>query len=94
MGFRGAWRTNGEYLAAMAKILVGLGGKLVVLGDEVEVLADEVGTLEDVLVNDVEVLEYVATVLEGELEVFGDGNKTLGWRGSLGMKGYVEWGVV
>ena len=26
--------------------------------------------------------------------MFGDGNKTLGWRGSLGMKDSVEWGVV
>ena len=65
-----------------------------VLGDEVEVLADELWILEYVLGNVVEVLENVAAVLEHELAVFGDGNKTLGWRGSLGMKNYVEWGVV
>ena len=33
-------------------------------------------------------------MLEDELEVCGDGNKTLGWRGSLGMNDSVEWNVV
>ena len=67
--------------------MAGLGGKC-------EVLADEFGTLEYVLENVVEVLENAAVVLEDELAVFGDGNKTLGWRGSLGMNYYVEWSVV
>ena len=53
------------------------------LEDELELLAYEL-----------EVLENVAEVLEDELEVFGDGNKTLGWRGSLGMNDSVEWSVV
>ena len=33
-------------------------------------------------------------MLEDELGVFGDGNKTLGWKGSLGMNDFVEWSVV
>ena len=89
-----AGKTRGAYLPAMAKILAWLGGKFVVFGDEAEVLADELGTLEDVLGNEVEFLEDVVEVLENELEVFGDGNKTLGWRGSLGMNDSVEWSVV
>ncbi len=53
------------------------------LGGKVEVLEDE--------------LEGLTTEREGltsELEIFWDGNKTLGWRGILGMNDYVEWGLV
>ena len=46
-------RTEGAYLAAMAKILAFLGGKVVVVGEELEVLADEFGTLEEVRRNEV-----------------------------------------
>jgi len=51
----------------MDKILAWLGGKVVVVEDEIEWLMDEL-----------EVLENVENVLEDELGVFGDGNKTLG----------------
>ena len=47
MAFRGACRTNGAYLAAMAWILAWLGGKFEVLGEELEVLADVVKALAD-----------------------------------------------
>ena len=33
-------------------------------------------------------------MLDDEIEFFGDGIKTLGWRGSLGMNESVEWSVV
>jgi len=78
-----AGKVKGVYLATMAKILAWLGGKMVVLEDELEGLTYEL-----------EVLENVVEVLEYELGVFGDGNKTLAWRGSLGMNDYVEWSVV
>ena len=50
--------------------------------------------LEEELGNENEVLEKVVEILGDELVVFGDGNKILGWSGSLGMKYFVEWSVV
>ena len=51
----------------MAKILAWLGVKVVVFEDEIEVLADEL-----------EVIENVVEVPEDELELFGEGNITMG----------------
>ena len=47
MTCRGACRTNGAYLVAMAWILAWLGGKFEVLGEELELLADIVKELVD-----------------------------------------------
>lgn len=62
-----AGKVKGEYLVAMTKILAWLWGQVVVLEDELEELIAEI-----------EGLENVAEVLEDELGVLRDGNKTLG----------------